>query len=107
MQYQLKLRQEYLANLCANWQAKICDIPFPFTEDPTTFWGPSAADIAAVSSMDQPTSLEEDEGMEEEVSEVMEEFLDDSENEADGELLDAFETFALSEAWHGDEEIYE
>jgi hypothetical protein len=96
LKYQLHQHVKFLAHLCANWQSKTNGVPFPFTDDVSMSWGPSESDLLQALTIEHTASWEREEG--EEYEDQGDEG-NDSDGEADGELLDAFESFALTEAW--------
>jgi hypothetical protein len=106
MLYQLYQRQTTLTHLCVTWQAAVRGVPGERQMDSS--WGPAEADLRnaaedqVVGSWDEAAHFEilpatSDES---DCDEDFERGVDD-----DGDLLEALENVAFSDAYHTDEDI--
>ncbi|GBE80402.1 hypothetical protein SCP_0301170 [Sparassis crispa] len=103
--YQLDCQRESLCRLCVTWQARVRMIPCK--RDMTETWGPSEAQLTAAAAYEITGSWDDegdgirsvnaarDANDEDEVS-----FDEATDPEDDGELLDAAEGAALTDAYH-------
>jgi len=112
--YQFKRRADYLARTCVTWQGQVRSIDNTLDKDT---WGPTEAflqEAAAFESQgswvdhsDGAYNMGEDSDSEVEADghAARYEPYSDMEDEDYGELLDAIETQALTDAYHIDEEF--